>query len=907
MSATPIIGSSNISLLDSRLVADLCVGTFLIDASPSNFIGSGAANVSGIKVKVTNPFGAIIKDYGAGYDATPGSSGGVIAAITVNIPTKAGSYQYGVYTFALQLTDQNGTSIYEVIKTQNICPYPDEKNVCQDSVEMVADCQGGKLHISMAEAPTYQTKLPQSKTQSWTIHYPTASGMPSESATVGNFSVALFEGVYKLTGSVCVTYAMGDNIFVSLGSTGSWEKNVKCIIDYSCIEPRLEKLGKDLDKACNDKDRSEINNTIFSVLWLLTKIQIRLGAGNDASDDISLLETILGCSCTCDCNASSPIINSTPSSNIIIEGCNVAPQVIGLTTHYTINAYNYIVSVDPNQAVITITAPALSGCTKTQAISLNLPLLYTQIKNQIASNVEYSFWGGVISSSLIGVDASCLGLTSTQWGNLSFQGKIQAVINKICSDTGSCGATVTGSVAKNGTDAVFTFAMVAGYYLEIYVDMVLRGTVLAGSTTFTVPGVANGVLHQYVLIPRCQNGDRGIPYASSFQYLACPDIEPISVSSNNVNGVACPYNLTALVAALPAGITAVWHTANNTNANTLVGNPAAVNSGVYYGFAKNVDNCYSIGVQVQVICAAASDCSEPQNLAITYIGGGALVQFQSAAFPPPANSYTVKRRLSSDPDVSGSYTTIGTPSFNSTSGRWEILDASAFFYTLYSYKAISNCASTSPSVQALFAFGVCGGTTLTPTIDTIGYTVAGSILPSHQVKFLLYNSDGTILLQTATLTTTSLMHSGTFLYLTPNTTYQIKTDLYLGSYLVSHCNTTIVTTLAADNIHIENNISGLTLTETSVGGGSYFTISSGALPLTNGQAINGKFSSFGGVIQITVSGTYAAIVRAGLYLDGVLQQCIDIGSPGIHTFSNAYYSSGQQMEIILSAGSTCAP
>lgn len=907
MSATPVIGSSNISLLDSRLRINLCTGIFSIDVSPSTFIGSGAANVSGIKVKVTNPFGSIIKDYGSGYDVIPSQSGGIVVPVVVNIPTKAGQYQYGVYTFGLQLTDQNGTSVYEVIKTQNICPYPDEKKVCQDSVEMLADCQSGKLNISMAEAPTYQSKLPQSKTQNWTLYYPTASGMPSEVATVGNFSVALFEGVYKLTGSVCVTYAMGDNIFISLGSTGNWEKSVKCVIDYTCIEPKLDRLGKELAKACTDKDRAEINDTIFSVLWLLTKIQIRLGAGNDASDDIDLLETILGCSCTCECNGSSPIINSNPTSNVVIEGCNVVPEVIGLTTHYTINAYTYVVSVDPSQSIVSISAPGLNGCTKTQTISLNISLLYTTIKNQITSNLEYSFWGGVASNALVGVDPSCLDLTPTEWQNLSFQGKIQAIINHICSDTSSCTATVTGSVAKSGSDAVFTFAMTAGYYLEIYVDMVLRGTVLAGSTTFTVPGMANGLLHQYALIPRCQNGDRGIPFASSFQNIACPHIEPISVSSNNINGADCPYDLTALVAALPAGITAEWHTANNTNANTLVGNAAAVNSGVYYGFAKNIDNCYSIGIQVQVICAAASDCSEPQNLVASLIGGGVLVQFQSAAFPPPANSYTVKRRLSSDPDISGSYTTVGTPSFNSTSGRWEILDAGTFFYTLYSYKAISNCASTSPSIQALFAYGVCGGTTLTPTVDTIGYTVAGSILPSHQVRFSLYNSDGTILLQTDTITSGSIMHSGTFLYLNPNTTYQVKIDLYLGSYFISHCSTGIVTTSSADNIHIENNIAGLSLTETSVGGGAYYIASSGSLPLTNGQAIDGKFSSFGGVIQITVAGSYAAVVRAGLYLDGVLQQCIDIGSPGIHTFSNAYYSSGQQLEIILAAGSTCAP
>lgn len=898
MSATPITGSSNISLLDSRIVANLCVGTFSIDVSPSNFTGSGAANVSGIKVKVTNPFGSIIKDYGSGYDVIPSQSGGIVVPVVVNIPTKAGQYQYGVYTFGLQLTDQNGTSVYEVIKTQNICPYPDEKKVCQDSVEMLADCQSGKLNISMAEAPTYQSKLPQSKTQNWTLYYPTASGMASEVATVGNFSVPLFEGVYKLTGSVCVTYAMGDNIFISLGSTGNWGKNVKCVIDYTCIEPKLDRLGKELAKACTDKDRAEINDTIFSVLWLLTKIQIRLGAGNDASDDIDLLETILGCSCTCECNGSSPIINSNPTSNVVVEGCNVTPQVIGLTTHYTINAYNYVVSVDPSQSIVSISAPGLNGCTKTQTISLNIPLLYTTIKNQIISNLEYSFWGGIMSNSLAGVNASCLGLNSTQWNALSLTGKIQAVIDEVCSDSSSCSATVTGSVAKNGEDAVFTFAMVNGYYLEIYVDGVLRGTVLAGATTFTVQGVADGQSHDYSLIPRCVKGDIGSPLIGTFQYIACPDILPLSVSSNNVNDVACPYSLTALIVSLPAGITAAWHTANNTSAATLVSNPAAVNSGVYYGFAKNASGCHSMSVQVQVICATDSACSAPQNLTVSRISGANLIQFDSAAFPPPSNSYTVKRRRSTDPDISGSYTTIGTPSFNSTSGKWEISDSGSLPFYMYSYLVQSNCGGTTPSVQTQGAFGASEAITVTPFANSIHLSVGGSSLPTHQVRFDLLNNTGAVTLDTVTLNTGVSLVSGDFFYLNPSTSYRVRIRRYISGFLVDEVGTSIYNTLTGDNMFVYPPVSGQVITAIDFAGNSP-VVSLGTFPLNPGDAgLAGRLPSFTGVISVTITGTPAANSYLHLTVDGVEQQVINTTAPGVHNFTSFTYLASQFIAIV---------
>ena len=167
-----------------------------------------------------------------------------------------------------------------------------------------------------------------------------------------------------------------------------------------------------------------------------------------------------------------------------------------------------------------------------------------------------------------------------------------------------------------------------------------------------------------MLLPKCSNNKYGTSANGSFAYLGCPAISPPVVSSNNVNGVECPYDLTSLESAPPAGITNEWHTANNTNASSLVPDATQVSSAVYYAFAKNADGCYSSATTVTLICAEATSCTAPQNLSVAASVGGFLVSFQSAAFPPPSSSYTVKRRLYSAPDVDGSYTTIGTPTYN---------------------------------------------------------------------------------------------------------------------------------------------------------------------------------------------------------------------------------------------------
>src|SRR5690606_6060541 len=130
-----------------------------------------------------------------------------------------------------------------------------------------------------------------------------------------------------------------------------------------------------------------------------------------------------------------------------------------------------------------------------------------------------------------------------------------------------------------------------------------------------------------------------------FNYYGCPYIAPPTVSVNNVSGADCPYDLTALVSALPAGITAEWHNLNNTLATSLVSDATNVADGTYFVFGKNSDGCYSLGTQVVVSCSSATNCSAPQTLIAEKITGGVRIRFQSAAFPPPLNSYTVRRRL----------------------------------------------------------------------------------------------------------------------------------------------------------------------------------------------------------------------------------------------------------------------
>jgi hypothetical protein len=270
------------------------------------------------------------------------------------------------------------------------------------------------------------------------------------------------------------------------------------------------------------------------------------------------------------------------------------------------------------------------------------------------------------------------------------------------------------------------------------------------------------------------------------------------VTSSNISAATCPYDLTALETGVPVGITIEWHNQNNTDPSSLVGDPENVSSGVYFAFAKNADGCYSTGTQVTLSCASSS-CTAPQTLLVSNFMGGALVSFETAAFPPPADSYTVKRRLNSAPDILGSYTTIGTPTWNSGTNRWEILDTTLANNTLYVYRAQSNCdGGATPSIDYTYAKVICPTVNLVMLDTTMLYSFLhlGSTVTKYVVN--LYDQTGVNLLDSEEhLPAFSTTEVGQFIYLQPGTTYKVRLRVYLSSTDYWDCAVVTGTTTAS--------------------------------------------------------------------------------------------------------------
>ena len=309
---TAITGSSYITSLDSAIIASLCSGNFSIDVSPSVFTAGGQSYIPGASVKIENPLGIIIKDYTtSGYDIEPPMT----EVVEYPIPLVAGNYQYGTYTITVRLVDENDVA-WTVVKTVNICP-PDKKNknkktACLNA-EINGNCETGVVVILVDAPSNYKGIMFDSRVNDLTLLYPTESELPPKETTLNDFSVQLYEGEYKLSGTVCATYLGEDNISYEVLFDVKCSKNIKCSIDKCCVNAKLVELNARLKSDCTQAEKDATSSIIFDSLRLLTSIDYAAFCGEDPSDLISELEDLLGCICTCNCNEGTPIIPQAPS------------------------------------------------------------------------------------------------------------------------------------------------------------------------------------------------------------------------------------------------------------------------------------------------------------------------------------------------------------------------------------------------------------------------------------------------------------------------------------------------------------------------------------------------------------------------------------------------------------------
>jgi hypothetical protein len=165
------------------------------------------------------------------------------------------------------------------------------------------------------------------------------------------------------------------------------------------------------------------------------------------------------------------------------------------------------------------------------------------------------------------------------------------------------------SYCTGGTIPALTATVAAGQTVDWYTTAT-GGSLLSGNSTSYTPTTAGTYYAEAKnTTTGCLSTSRTAISLTANSLPAAPTLT--SGTTNNV----CPSNkasLTALITPV-VGMTYEWHTANNTNAATLVASPASVDVGTYYAFAINSNGCYSSASSQAVVtinsCAATNDTS----------------------------------------------------------------------------------------------------------------------------------------------------------------------------------------------------------------------------------------------------------------------------------------------------------
>lgn len=320
MPAVPINDSPNITSLDSRIRVDACGENFYVDVTPSVFTAEGimtSGGVQGASVQITNPVGVIIDPYPtSGFDIYPPMT----SIYSFPIPLIAGVYGYGTYVIAVRLTDEDGDT-YTVTKSVNFCP-PDPNNKnrnygCIDA-KMQGNCLTGELLVILDNPPNYKGTQFTSQVNDLDLEYPTASGLDIlEGIATQTFAVQLYEGQYKLTGTVCALYNYGDEVYFNINYKVKCEKIIYCIIDECCVQAKLEELRLKVKSDCTQVEKDITFSTLVEGVALFQLAKLAGQCGTDPSGIIADLEKLLGCTCTCNCNEGTPIIGNY-SSNLFL-------------------------------------------------------------------------------------------------------------------------------------------------------------------------------------------------------------------------------------------------------------------------------------------------------------------------------------------------------------------------------------------------------------------------------------------------------------------------------------------------------------------------------------------------------------------------------------------------------------
>jgi hypothetical protein len=284
--------NSYIDYFDFALVFDLPYSKIHISLSPS--IIKDPSGITGVKAEIKHFKKTIFAEQ---YIYT---SPNFSDPFSLPLPKVGSSPMWGVYQVTLTLVLTDGHE-FKSVKTFNLCPANDQnakESSLTSELSLSVDCIEGMIHLVDFVCRLYRGKLPSRMAYNLTHWFPPESQLsPVKNINSLPYSNVAYNGNNKISGYNDSIYSFDDNISVIIRITGSIEKNVRCIPDFTSIYCGMRSMY-DHAKACmmQPEEMAKKFNEAEMLLWAIT---VGYQKGNDISDNILRLEQILGVSCVC--------------------------------------------------------------------------------------------------------------------------------------------------------------------------------------------------------------------------------------------------------------------------------------------------------------------------------------------------------------------------------------------------------------------------------------------------------------------------------------------------------------------------------------------------------------------------------------------------------------------------------
>lgn len=388
------VNSLNIGILRFKVQFDIQNQrvTFTDISTYNNMSGQGVLYVQGISFSLVDsvgiPLATVDFTNPSNYIVPSTTSTFVLDLINVNF-----AFLFQRYTIYGSIKDQDGTIYSTIPVIKDVCQPVDitDSGYVPGMFQLIPDCVNNILSVKELTLLVYNNLQPLTVTKSGTLYYPTGTISPVTFTNTPFSNNVIYTGEYRITNTTIGEYDLQDDFYVDVTYLTNCPFDVTCSDRMAnilcCVSDKYQLYVKN----CNNAIGANAKNLLAQVSVPLMLGDLAERNGQDASQYVSQIKSILKCDCGVTSISQNELTPVNPSVySIVVLGVNattVTPSQNGSTKTFTVSTN--IVSVakgNTGDVAFTIVADnSVSGNTR-WLITFNYTVMAGYILTAIAGN-----------------------------------------------------------------------------------------------------------------------------------------------------------------------------------------------------------------------------------------------------------------------------------------------------------------------------------------------------------------------------------------------------------------------------------------------------------------------------------------------------------------------------------------